>query len=378
MTGRSFELSGPDGTNPLGFLAGVGTLVALHHSGLTEVRLEWRRAHTWMPVLHGVEANDEEDLAAMVATALRGQSVPPDAEARRAAAQRETEEARTLLKQKREEIRRRGLTRGERKQAEEQELRPLEEDLREKRTRWLQALRDAVPRPELALGKRIDCTPGEYREHAAAMLVGAGLRTRDALDLLAAFGSDFCRAERTEAIEATPFCFTFGSGHQFFLDTVRRLLDQVTAERVRQTLFYPWTYRDEGLSLRWDPGEDRRYALLDRDPTANDNKPRTEWMANLLAYRALALFPTAPVRRGLAVAGWNLCQDPPSFSWPLWEFPADLDTVRTLLQTPELGRERPDLMVLRARGITAVYRTHRIEVGKGVQRKLNFIPARQV
>jgi hypothetical protein len=27
--------------------------------------------------------------------------------------------------------------------------------------------------------------------------------------------------------------------------------------------------------MRWDPTEDRRYALLDRDPTAGDNKSRT-------------------------------------------------------------------------------------------------------
>lgn len=378
MRGRSFELSGPDGTNPLGFLASVGILVALHHGGLTGARLGWRRARTWSPVLEGVLAENEEDLAATLAAALRGRPILPDAEARRAAAQRELERAGTRLKKKREEIRRRGLARAERREAEERELRPLEEDFREKRARWLQALREAVPRPELALGKRIDCTPEEYREHAAAMLTDAGLSARDALDLLAAFGSDACRAERSEAIEATPFCFTFGSGHQFFLATVRELSDEVTPERVRQTLFHPWTYRDQGRSLRWDPGEDRRYALLDRDPTANDNKPRTEWMANLLAYRALALFPTAPEGHSLGATGWTASGGPFAFTWPLWEFAADPDTVRTLLQLRELVQEHPDMEVLRARGISAVFRTWRLEVGKGIQRKLNFGPARQI
>jgi hypothetical protein len=101
-------------------------------------------------------------------------------------------------------------------------------------------------------------------------------------------------------------------------------------------------------------------------------------LANLLAYRALALFPTAPTRRGLAAAGWNLGADPPTFSWPVWEFAATLDSIRTLIGLPELTRDRPDLFLLRARGISAVYRAQRIEVGKGSNVKVNFTPAREV
>lgn len=48
---QSFELQGIDGTNPLGFLAAVGTLVVLHQAG-HDTRLAWKQKRTWLPVLH--------------------------------------------------------------------------------------------------------------------------------------------------------------------------------------------------------------------------------------------------------------------------------------------------------------------------------------
>jgi len=92
----------------------------------------------------------------------------------------------------------------------------------------------------------------------------------------------------------------------------------------------------------------------------------------------LALFPTAPAGRSLGATGWNVSGKPFAFTWPLWEFAADLDTVRTMLQLRELVQDRPDMEALRARGIVAVFRTWRLEVGEGFQRKLNFAPARQI
>src|SRR5438132_7386519 len=104
-----------------------------------------------------------------------------------------------------------------------------------------------------------------------------------------------------------------------------------------QTLFEPWGYREEKLSMRWDPVEDRRYALMDRDPTASDNKSRTVWMANLLAYRSLVLFPSAPTRKGLGATAWNRVDNATIFTWPIWEQPADPDSIRSLLQLSELS-----------------------------------------
>jgi len=311
-------------------------------------------------------------LSQSLADVLRGKSVTGDAEARREATQREFDAAKKAVRDKREEIRLRGLGRDVRKAAVDAEVEPLREDLDRNRQGWLSALKDAAPSPELAIGKHIDCTDDEYRDHALGFLAGASHAQRETLDLLAAFGSDAC-IEKSGRITGTPFCFITGSGHQYFLDTVRQLMDVVTPERIHAALFESWTYRDEKRSMRWDPLEDRRYALMDRNPS--DDESHTVWMANLLAYRALVLFPSAPRGRHLATTGWNRLTDPSTFTWPIWEHSADLDTIRSILQLPELTSPKPNGSVLGARGVAAAFRARRIRVGSSSQYKVNFSPA---
>jgi hypothetical protein len=371
---RSFELIGLDGANPLGFLAALGTLVSVDPTGQGAAQLRWKQSTRWRPVLEGIEARDEQELAARVADSLRGSDVSGDAEKNRKAAEQAMDEAKRALEKKREELKKRGLRGAQRAEAEDRELRPLELHYEAKRRQWLETLRAAVPRPELALGKSIDCTSEEYREHAAALVSSAAPSNREALDMLAGFGSDAVRQRNSERIASTPFCFTKGSGKQYFLDSARQLVGKVSPEAVQRTLFQPWDYRDEGLSMRWDPVEDRRYALLDRDPS--EESVRTVWMANLLGYRAIALFPTAPVGGRLHVAGWDPKLE--NFTWPLWEVPLGLEVVRSLVQLRDLVEDKPDASTLRARGIVAVFRAARIEVGSGGNKKLNFTPARRV
>jgi hypothetical protein len=304
--------------------------------------------------------------------------VPEEADAKRAQAEQEFNLAKKATADKKKEIKKRGLKGKERTLALEREHAPLEDVCDDKRDLWLEALSAAVPRPELALGKRIDCTSDEYRGHALALFGAANHTNRESLDLLAAFGSDACQRQRSDEIEPTPFCFITGSGHQYFLDTVRQLMDHVSPERVRQALFDPWTYRDEGLSMRWDPLDDRRYALMDRDPTASDNKSRTVWMANLLGYRSLALFPAAWRRGGLGVTAWTDLDDEAVLTWPIWDFDATPDVIRSLLELRELRNARPDPRLVRARGIATVFRARRIKVGSGANYKWNFTPASAV
>jgi hypothetical protein len=200
--------------------------------------------------------------------------------------------------------------------------------------------------------------------------------------MLAAFCSVGCLHEsplkrKDGKLAPTPFSFISGSGHQDFLDTAGMLLQRITPERLKATLFAPWAYEDEGLSMRWDPIEDRRYALMDRDPTASDNKPRTVWMANLFAYLALTIFPSVPTRYGLATVGWIRGEEP-SFTWPLWSHPIDLDSIRSLLLLSELYLQAPNRTALRARGVEAAFRSRRIKVGTGANFKVNFSPAKEV
>jgi len=373
---HALVLTGLEGGNPLGFLAALGTLLVVRQEADPQARLGWRRTATWQPVLKGVSPADRNALCDAIAAGLRGHSVPDHAESTRIASQKDFDAIKKALKVKRDEIKKRRLRGKERKAVIDEEVVPLEREAHRTRSVWLKALRDAVPSPELALGQRIDCTDDKYREHAMRFLEGCGVASRMPADLLAAFASDACVEGKERQVAATPFCFTTGSGHQYFLDTVRQLMKEVTTEGVRSALFEPWTYSDEKLSLRWDPIEDRRYALMDRDPTASDNKSRTVWMANLLAYRALALFPSAPGRQRLETTGWSALGE--FFTWPIWENAADPDTIRSLMLLCDLGAKVPDRGVLRDRGVAAIFRSQRVKVGTAANIKINFGPARGV
>lgn len=386
-TGQAVTVAGIDGANPLGFLAAVGMLAVLHQAGHRESRLAWRRnGLAWCPQLIGLPTLDQE-LSEMLEKHLRRQSGSEESDKKRKEAEQQFSQKKKEIKDKRDEIKKRRLRGKERKSALDEEVVPLEHELEYLRKSWLDTLRQSVPRPELALGKNIDCTELEYRAIVEPLLERACFQDRESLDMLAAFCSVGCLHEspakrKAGKLAPTPFSFISGSGHQNFLDTASDLLGCVSSARLQSVLFEPWGYEDEGLSMRWDPIEDRRYALMDRDPTASDNKPRTVWMANLLAYRALVLFPSAPVRDGLATVGWvQEGEGEPFFTWPLWVEPVGLDSIRSLLLLPELYHAAPDADgrdSLRARGVTAVFRSRRIKVGTGANFKVNFSPARAV
>lgn len=369
------ELAGLDGANPLGFLAALGTVATLQQAGHSGIRLAWRREVRWTPVLHGLSVSEPQQVPRILADALRGREVSPDAEARREAAQHGFEAAKKAFKDGLAGLKKRKLKGPERAVAFEQGVAPLQAAVQEKREGWLAALKLAVPSEELALGKQIDCTAEEYRQHAAAFLATSTHAKRCSVDVLAAFGSDASEGKNGR-IFSNPFCFITGSGHQYFLDTVRQLMGHVSAERLARALFEPWEYCDEKLSMRWDPAEDKRYALMDQDPGPLGT--RTVWMANLLAYRGLVLFPSAPTRRGLGTTAWGQGRSETPFTWPIWEPPLGVDVIRSLLQWGELQRDCIDHQQTRARGVAAVFRARRIQVGSAAQYKVNFSPARAV
>lgn len=209
---QAIELSALDGTNPLGFLAALGTLVVARAAGESAARLRWRRSRTWTPVLEGFMAEDSAQLCERLAADLRGKDVFADVGMRRDAATRAYQQAKTAVKKELDRIRGAKLRGHERKEALEARVSPLEHQAAEKRREWLIALKGAVPRPELALGTRIDCTAGEYRQHAREFIDGSDQGSRDMLDLIAAFGSDACleddKGGRNERkIEATLFVY---------------------------------------------------------------------------------------------------------------------------------------------------------------------------
>lgn len=374
---RKIPLTGINGANPLGFLTALGTLVVARQSGYPEARLSWERSVSWVPVLDCGFAVSPMTLCQELATGMRGKQISGDAEEKRIQAQRLFDASKKALADKQKDIKKRRLRGNDRRAAIDADIMPLREAMSEKRKVWLEALKNAVPRVELALGKDIYCTEEEYRNNAFDFLENAGHTNRDVVDFLAAFGCD-APIGKSGRVAATPFCFITGSGHQYFLNTVRQLMDLVTPERIHAALFDQWTYRDDRYSMRWDPVEDRRYALMDRDPTASDNKSRTVWMANLLAYRSLVLFPSAPRRRDLGTTAWTLIDKDYVFTWPVWERAADPDSIRSLLQLHELNAASPDCSILVERGVIAAFRAKRIQVGNPPLHKINFSPARSL
>ena len=395
------ELPALNGDNPLGFLAALGVVTALHQTGEKEIQLSWKRNVSWTPSLHGF-IGDKSALVKKLAIALKDRTVSTQLKSKRDKAQKSLNEAdkalsETKIKLKNNKQRIKKLN-SDRKETflivEENSLLKGEEKLRkEEKDRCSQGLLEV--QKQLVLS----CKETEYRSFACELLRESELGNRLIADMLCAFGSDAIVSEKNKEsrIKETWFCFIKGSGRQWFLDTALQLVNKVTTtdqihkatdqihkatDQIRKALFEDWDYSDEGLSMRWDPLDDRRYALMDRDPTASDNKSRTVWMANLLAYRALALFPSAPVKGQLETTGWSRLEESKKkrnvFTWPIWEKPIGVETIRSLLQHSELTKESPSLKKLIPLGVCAGFRSKRIQVGQEPNQKTNFSPAAPV
>lgn len=364
------DLPALDGANPLGFLAALGTLAVLSEIE-SSTRLGWQSGSRWIPFIQSEKPLDKESVAARLVVKLRGNLVDATAERKREAAQKCLDTTKKRLKVAEAALKKRKLRGAEREAARKKETEPLEQAQAVARTELLAALKQAVPSPELALGQRPDCTIGEFRGHAASMRVDAGPNNRTSVNLLASFGAELDDVT-DRRIAPTPFCFITGSGHQWFLDTARQLIAAVSETKVREALFEPWAYADKGLSMRWSPEEDVRYALRLDDP--GPIGASTVWMANLLAYRALAFFSCTSDIRGLLATGWVGKRELDLFTWPIWEHALTAETTRSLLRHPafaeiDLSNYRREL---HARGVSAIFRARRIQVGNPPLHKINF------
>lgn len=271
--------------------------------------------------------------------------------------------------------------------------------------------------------------PDEYRE-AVAAAVKRGDRL--ALDLLAAIGSDAAfepasakvdgektakgRKGRTprkgaeaagtaEAREDTdaevkplagggllnpPWCVLNGAQQRNLFGIVRRLRELATLparapkrgrraaaeakavpliERVRSVLEGPWCESDERASLYLDPSS-REHAYRWTDPTKDP--PRSDGIANLLAFVGLSLLPAVPIDQGGTVALSSACcavdNRRTAVSWPIWRGAIGLGAARRLLLMPGLT-EKEFPADFAARGIAIVLRAevYLIEGAKGAK-----------
>jgi hypothetical protein len=184
-----------------------------------------------------------------------------------------------------------------------------------------------------------------------------------------------------KAFEST-LCAANGASHQNLVQSMRDVLKLVEDDHVRVALFETWqkAYRVPDAkrqqlqlgtrkpTLRLDPSDERLYALRLSNPTTTDDY-RTELGAQALAIPAFALLPVVPRKQPVTVASKRHRQRV-TFSWPLWNVPATLPTVRALIWGG-VGRSQ----VQRERGVFAAFSADRVSGAKG---KLSFAPAKGV
>ena len=233
--------------------------------------------------------------------------------------------------------------------------------------------------PAFAIGDNLNLPASAFHKYAKAsqdILTSDPHTDRTYADFIAAFGSDVCFSndDPDPIIADTALRTMSGAGHQHFLKFFRELVLQTQVEHLDRALFHPWDYGDEGrgLNLRWDPADDRRYALRWGDPSGDPVKSMRG--ANRLAMEALPVLPTMPTERGLATTAFeDSGRRNTFFNYPIWSTAITLDVVKSIVgMRAEL--KRLDRTRRSALGVVEMFQSQRITTGKF----RNFTPARSI
>ncbi|MBC7230274.1 MAG: hypothetical protein H5T74_07785 [Actinobacteria bacterium] len=306
-----FTLTGPRGDNPLGFLATLGVMVTLKDEGI-ESKLSWKGL---TPILR-------VDMPDMAEKSHEG---------------RERELVR-IIHSRLKRAKKRGTD-----VAEDSSLNDLKK-------------------------KNLTFSNKEFLDFAEMSFDECRFPERRLLDLISSFG--IMGPKKEGKMAPTPWALLSGSGHQEFLKTVNDLMLCCEEDDYHRALFGPWEGDREKYSLRLEPAEDRRYALMDGDPSDSKRRVKTLWGANRLAFEALRLFPTysadsAEKREGsLGAVGWD--DELRSVRWPLWRYPIGVEVVKSILCLPAIWKEgdlteRGRLVEM---GIFSVIQSRKVAEGK--------------
>lgn len=236
-------------------------------------------------------------------------------------------------------------------------------------------LRRMAGHPAFTFSKDLTLDAAQFREVALQAQVRTEYGDNCFADFVTAFASEVLvegKGAKPAQIQDTALRTMSGAGHQHFVAFMAQLAEETTESHLTEALFLPWRYSDPGPSLRWDPTDDRRYALRWGEPSGDP--VRTVRGANRLAVEGLPLLPVMPVGRSLQTTGFSQRRGEVRWTWPIWEGSLDLDTVRSLLALRELQQSRPPREQLRAMGVVEIYRSMRITQGK----YRNFTPAMPV
>lgn len=224
----------------------------------------------------------------------------------------------------------------------------------------------------------IKCSPEKFREELVKVVQAFdSVDEREAASFFAAYGSEAVTAKSTADVKPTAFHMT--AGQQRFIKSAKELADsldlslglskRMTTEKRRdgltqtfhEAILGPWTYSDDQHSLGWDPTTEALYALSDISPSAAG--ARSVRAAVWLAFESLPLFPCVPAGGRLRTTGFD--EDGGRLTWPIWDCPIELDTLRCWLGAPDLAAETVKISDLRRRGVCAVYRSMALRDSNG-------------
>ncbi|AWM35562.1 hypothetical protein GobsT_67660 [Gemmata obscuriglobus] len=176
-----------------------------------------------------------------------------------------------------------------------------------------------------------------------------------------------------------PTEFYFIAGQQKLLKQALEIATAATQEHLTKALFAYWTYDDplEGLSLRWDPRDDLRYATRFHNPSKDKSKGKKGSVlgANRLAFEALPLFPCFARGSRLVTTGFLVLDRRPFFTWPIWEPAWGLSSVRSVLgalAAPRDGSEVRHIKTPDQIGVTVCYQCEKVSNSD----YSNFTPSR--
>lgn len=226
------------------------------------------------------------------------------------------------------------------------------------------------------LSKKLPFEASVFRKGLLRCLQHSSSIEQSPLDVYAAFGSEsYCDEKGQFQDTAFRMVRSGDSAGQGFPDYACKLAKQCTLEDIEGALFGPWTFAKTLSSFRWDPGENREYALQSGNPS-KEGFP-TPVGVNRLALESLSLYPTMPGPRGLETVGFikGARGKDAEFRWPIWQARLNIDAIRSLLTCPLLFAADNITQQLRAMGIVAVFCSRQI---KPNQYYRNFSPSYQV
>lgn len=205
-------------------------------------------------------------------------------------------------------------------------------------------------------------------EHFQREAVGAAQADREFADFIRAYADPLVTVQGgPNAGKTKPTEFYFIAGQQKLLEIVLAIAEKTKPDHIRKCLFAPWVYDDpvEKQSVRWDPADDSRYATRWRNPSGDPSRKRSGSVlgANRLAFEALPSFPCFAAGERLTTTGFTLLDRSPHFTWPIWSAAWGIETVRSILTSPEPPRPKAEVQKVklpRQLGIQAWYQSEKV------------------